>query len=174
MRTGAGPSAGMAADPDPAPHHRPMTLVTLWITTFAVCVVGSIIPLVNTEIYLISVSALSPREFVLPLVVAATAGQMVGKVGMFYAGRGIVGMGSRKVRVRARALRARLRSRPHLAKVTLFSSATLGLPPLYVVSIACGTIGMGILSFVVIGAAGRLIHFAVVALLPQYARFLIG
>ena len=40
-------------------------------------------------------------------------------------------------------------------------------------SIACGTIGMSVLSFFVIGSVGRLIHFAVVALIPQYAKLLL-
>jgi membrane protein YqaA with SNARE-associated domain len=151
-----------------------MTLVTLWFTTFAVCVVGALIPLVNTELYLISVSALSPAEFVAPLVIAATAGQMAGKVGMYFAGRGILRLRNEKVRSRVFALRPRLDERPWLAKATLFSSATLGLPPLYIMAVASGTIGMGLVSFILIGSLGRLIHFAVIALLPQYARLLIG
>lgn len=151
-----------------------MTLLTLWLTTFGVCVVGSIIPLVNTEIYLLSVSALSPGEFIAPLVLAAALGQMTGKVAMFYAGRGIINIGSERLKDRIASVRARLEARPRLAKLTLFSSATLGLPPLYAVSVVCGTIGMGIVSFIVIGFVGRLIHFAVVAWLPQYAKLLLG
>ena len=136
--------------------------------------VGSLIPLVNTEIYLISVSALSPGEFVFPLVIAATMGQMLGKVAMYYAGKGIINVGSHRFRDRIAAARQKLETRPRLAKLTLFSSATLGLPPLYAVSVACGTIGMGLISFILIGTVGRLIHFAVVAWLPQYAKLLIG
>lgn len=151
-----------------------MTLLTLWLTTFGVCVVGSIIPLVNTEIYVISVSALSPSEFVLPLVLAASCGQMAGKVAMFYAGRGILRMRSDKIRARVAAVRAKLEARPSIAGITLFSSATVGLPPLYVVSIACGTVGMSLLPFIMIGFVGRVIHFAVVAIIPQYAKLLIG
>ena len=151
-----------------------MTLLALWFTTFGVCVAGSIIPLVNTEIYLISVSALSPRAFLGPLVVAATVGQMAGKVAMFYAGRGILRIGTGRVRERVERMRVRLEARPVFARTILFSSATLGLPPLYVMSIACGTIGMSLATFIVIGSAGRLIHFAVVAALPQYARLLLG
>jgi membrane protein YqaA with SNARE-associated domain len=151
-----------------------MSLLTLWLTTFAVCVVGSFIPLVNTEVYLISVSAFAPVEFVIPLVIAATGGQMAGKVVMFYAGRGILRLKSERVRTRVLALREKLSHRPTLAKATLFSSATLGLPPLYVVSIACGAIGMGVGSFFVLGTVGRLIHFGVVAMLPQYAKLVLN
>jgi len=67
-----------------------------------------------------------------------------------------------------------MESRPWLAKGVLFSSATVGLPPLYGVTLACGAFGMGMFSFLVIGSVGRLIHFTVVAMLPQYAKLLIG
>lgn len=151
-----------------------MTLATLWLTTFGVCAVGAIIPLVNTELYVISVSALSPAEFVAPLVTAATAGQMTGKIAMFMTGRGIGRLRSEKIRMRVNALRSRLDRRPWLARATLFSSATLGLPPLYVMSVACGTLGMGLASFLLIGSLGRLIHFALVAMLPQFAKGFFG
>lgn len=151
-----------------------MSLLALWLTTLLVCIAGAIIPFINTEIYLLSVSAMSPRAFVGPLVVAATIGQMVGKVLMFYGGRGVVRIRNARVQRGVAALRARLESRPVLAKAVLFSSATVGLPPLYVMAVACGTIGMGIVSFVVIGSVGRLIHFAAVALLPQLAKAWLG
>lgn len=151
-----------------------MTLLTLWITTFGVCVVGAIVPLINTEIYLLSVSALSPRAFVGPLVIAATVGQMLGKIVMFYAGRGVLRIRHDRVRRGVEALRSRLEPRPWFAKLVLLSSAIFGLPPLYVMSVACGTMGMGIASFFLIGSAGRLIHFAVVALVPQYAKVLLN
>jgi membrane protein YqaA with SNARE-associated domain len=151
-----------------------MTLFALWLTTFGVCVVGAFVPIVNTEIYLLSVSALSPAEFIGPLVLAATVGQMTGKIGMFYAGRGVLKLRNEKVRDKVLAIRARLDERPWVAKATLFSSATFGMPPLYIMSIACGTIGMGLVSFIVIGFLGRLIHFAFVALLPQLATSFLG
>jgi membrane protein YqaA with SNARE-associated domain len=151
-----------------------VTLTTLWFTTFAVCVVGAFIPLVNTEIYLLSVSALSPSEFIVPLVIAATLGQMTGKVGMFYAGRGVLKIRKEKFRDRINNLRERLEKRPWVAKATLFSSATAGLPPLYIMSVVAGAMGMGLVSFITIGTAGRLIHFAIVAFFPQYAKLLLG
>ena len=150
-----------------------MTLLSLWFTTFGVCIAGAIVPFINTEIYLLSVSALSPRTYVGPLVLAAAFGQMVGKVLMFYGGRGVLRIRHERVRRPVERLRAKLESRPWFSKAVLLSSATLGLPPLYVMSIACGTIGMSVLSFFVIGSVGRLIHFAVVALIPQYAKLLL-
>ena len=151
-----------------------MTLLALWLGTFAFCVVGAVVPFLNTEIYLLSVSALSPRAFVAPLVVAATMGQMTGKVAMFYAGRGVLRLRGDRVRRGLTSLRARLESRPTVAKLVLFSSATVGLPPLYLMAVACGAVGMGIAPFVAIGTVGRLIHFAAVALVPRLAKSLIG
>lgn len=151
-----------------------MTLLLLCATTFAVCVAGAIVPFINTEIYLLSAVALSPPAYVVPLVVVATLGQMTGKVVMFYGGAGVRRVRSRRVRRGARRLRKSLEHRPWMARGVLFSSATLGLPPLYVVSVVCGTIGMHVATFFLIGTAGRLIHFAAVALVPRYARELFG
>ncbi len=150
------------------------TLVIVCATTFAVCVAGAIIPLINTEIYLLSAVALSPPSYIAPLVVMATLGQMVGKVVMFYGGRGVLRIKHDRVKNGVAKMRAKLEHRPWFARAVLFSSATFGLPPLYVMSIAAGTIGMGITTFFLIGTAGRLIHFTVVALLPQYAKGLLG
>lgn len=151
-----------------------MTLLTLWFTTFAFCVAGAIIPFLNTEVYLLSVSALSPRAYVWPLVVAATLGQMVGKVAMFYGGRGVLRIRSARLHRGVEKVRARLENRPRAAELLLFSSATVGLPPLYLMAVACGTVGMGVVPFFLIGSVGRLIHFGVVALLPQYVKTLLG
>ena len=131
-----------------------MTLLGLWLTTLLVCIAGAVIPFINTEVYVLSVAALSPQAFLVPLVVAATVGQMLGKLFMFYAGRGIVHVRSPRVQRGVTALRVRLESRPVLAKLVLFSSATVGIPPLYVMAVACGTIGMGVLSFFTIGFVG--------------------
>ena len=150
-----------------------MSLLAAWITTFAVCVAGSIVPLINTEIYLISAVALSPSSYVVPLVVAATLGQMAGKVVMYYAGRGVVRLPSERVRTRMVAMQARLQARPRAGEAVLLASATVGLPPLYVVAIACGAVRMNLVSFIVIGTVGRLIHFAAVAALPELARHLL-
>jgi membrane protein YqaA with SNARE-associated domain len=151
-----------------------MTLVALWFTTLLVCTAGAIIPFINTEIYLLSVSALSPATFVAPLVVAATLGQMIGKVAMFYAGRGVLHLRNERVRNGVQGIRSKLEHRPYVARAVLFVSATVGLPPFYVMAVACGTIGMGVFSFLLIGSVGRLIHFGLVAWLPQYARALVN
>lgn len=151
-----------------------MSLLALWLTTFAVCVAGAVIPFINTEIYLISVIALSSDPVIAPLVIAATLGQMVGKVAMFYAGRGVLKVPNERVKQGVAKVRERLEKRPRASGLVLFSSALIGVPPLYIVSIACGTIGMRLIPFFLIGCVGRLIHFAAVAMIPEVARRIIG
>jgi membrane protein YqaA with SNARE-associated domain len=151
-----------------------MSLLAAWLTTFAVCVAGSIIPLINTEVYLVSAVALSPDGWVIPLVLAATFGQMTGKVVMYYAGRGVVHIPYERVRTRMVAMQARLQARPRAGAAVLLASATVGLPPLYVVSIACGAVRMNLLAFFVIGTVGRLVHFAAVAAIPQLVKHFTG
>lgn len=150
-----------------------MALVIVCLTTFAVCVAGAIIPVINTEIYLLSAVALSPPGYLVPLVLTATLGQMVGKVAMFYGGRGVLRIKQERVRRGVEKLRSMLEHRPWTSRAVLFSSATVGLPPLYVMSVACGTIGMSVITFFVIGMVGRLLHFAAIALIPEYAGTLV-
>jgi membrane protein YqaA with SNARE-associated domain len=45
----------------------------------------------------------------------------------------------------------------------VFTSAAVGLPPFYGVSLAAGALGMRTRSFVLSGAAGRLVRFGVLA-----------
>jgi membrane protein YqaA with SNARE-associated domain len=150
-----------------------MSLLAVWLTTFAVCVVGSIVPFVNTEIYLLSASALAPRAFVMPLVVAATLGQSLGKVAMYYAGRGVLRLPAGRMRRGIDSVQASLEARPRAGKLLLLSSAVVGLPPLYAMAIACGAARMGLLPFVVLTTAGRFVHFAVVVIVPQLAKGLL-
>jgi membrane protein YqaA with SNARE-associated domain len=151
-----------------------MSLLAAWLTTFAVCFVGSIFPVVNTEIYLVGAVALSPPSYVAPLVVAAALGQMVGKVVMYHAGAGLLRIPSERVRSRMMAMQARFEARPRAGALVLFASATVGLPPLYVVAIACGAVRMNLLAFFVIGTVGRLVHFAAVAAIPELVRVFMG
>ncbi len=151
-----------------------MSLLAAFVTTFAVCIAGSIVPLINTEIYLVSAVALSPPAYVVPLVIAASVGQMVGKVVMYYAGRGVLKLPSERVRTRMVAMQARIQARPRAGAAVLFTSATVGLPPLYVVAIACGAARMNLVSFIVLGTVGRLIHFAAVAAIPQLVEHFTG
>jgi len=147
-----------------------MSPLAVWLTTFGVCVVSAMIPVVNAEIYLLSASALAPRSLVVPLILAATLGQMVGKVVMYYAARGAVKLPWRWMERGIGAVEARFRNREGLGGLVLFSSATAGFPPFYAVTVAWGLLRMRLAHFLVVGFIGRLLRFTVVVLLPQLAK----
>ena len=63
-----------------------MSLLAVWLTTLAVAVASAVIPVINIEIYLLGAAALAPASMAVPLVLAATIGQMAGKVVMYHAG----------------------------------------------------------------------------------------
>jgi membrane protein YqaA with SNARE-associated domain len=151
-----------------------MTLVAVWLTTFAVCVLGSLVPFVNTEIYLLSAVALSPRSFALPLVIAAAAGQTAGKIAMYYVGRGVLKLPAGRVQRGLESAQARMEARPTMGKLLFFCSALVGVPPLYVMSIAAGAVRMNLVFYIVACAVGRFLHFAVVALIPDLWQRLFG
>src|SRR5687767_833023 len=47
------------------------------LATFGWCLLSGIIPVVNAELYLLSASALVSPSLVLPVIIAATLGQMI-------------------------------------------------------------------------------------------------
>jgi membrane protein YqaA with SNARE-associated domain len=151
-----------------------MTLIALWFTTFGVGVLGSLIPFVNVEIYLVPAVALSPRSFILPLVIAAAAGQTVGKIAMYFVGSGVLKMRSGRVQRGLEAAQARMEARPVWGKLLFFISSVTGVPPLYVMALAAGAVRMNFPFFIVACAVGRLIHFGVVAMVPDLWQRLFG
>ncbi len=59
-------------------------------STFGGCVLGSIVPVISSEVLLLGISAVSPASLALPLVLAAAAGQIVGKLPYYLAARGVI------------------------------------------------------------------------------------
>lgn len=151
----------MSAD-DP----RPVTVVA----TFAFCVVSGIVPFASAELYLLSASALLPRGVAPWLVVAAASGQMVGKTVMYFAGRGALRLPGERLRRTIAEVQRRFGSRQALGDTLLLTSASLGLPPFYLVSIASGMLRVPLVRFLVLGLSGRLVRFAAIVLFPQLGR----
>jgi membrane protein YqaA with SNARE-associated domain len=138
--------------------------------TFLYCVGSAVIPVMHAEAYLVAVSALSPPGVAWGLVVAATAGQMLGKVAMYYAGRGALRLPFERLRARLAAAAAKVEGRRNVGSALIFISAASGLPPFYVISVAAGMLRVPLLSFMVFGAAGRFVRFAVAVFLPQFLK----
>jgi membrane protein YqaA with SNARE-associated domain len=148
-----------------------MSAADVWIATLAAAFLSGFLPFVNIEAYLVGAAALLPGTPPLAVVVPAALGQMAAKGLLFLGGRGLVSLPSR-VRDRALAVSARLGTRRPPAVV--FTSALIGLPPFYVVSVAAGMLGFRPGQFLVAGLAGRLLRFGAVFALPGLVAWVIS
>jgi membrane protein YqaA with SNARE-associated domain len=139
--------------------------VGIYAGTFIVCLLGGLIPIINTEVFLVGLIALgavrSPAS--LPaLVLLASLGQMVAKLILYYTGAGLLELPRGRHKAKIEAARARMEKWRAKPKWVLAVSSTVGLPPLYLVSLAAGGLRMRLRTFLTIGMLGRIVHFAVV------------
>src|SRR5687768_15398152 len=148
-----------------------MTALVAFLTTFVVCAFSAVVPVVNSEIYLLAASAMAPREFAIPLILAAASGQMLGKSIMYFAGVGALSLPGERLRRMVAQVEARYRAAgtggATLGGGVILLSAVVGLPPFYVVSVACGLFRIPFAQFFVLGLFGRLVRFALIVLAPQ-------
>jgi membrane protein YqaA with SNARE-associated domain len=144
-----------------------MNLAAICVTTFGGCLLGSLVPLVNTELLLLSMSALAPAGSLAAIVGFGAVGQVAGKVLLYLAGRGTFHRLKLREQPRLKSVIARLEKSPRTSGLVLFSSASAGLPPLYAMSVASGMIGLPLSRFIVIGLAGRILRFALLVQVPH-------
>ena len=160
--------AGAPAAHSVLPLRTPMDHLLVLLGTFGFCVGSAMIPVLHAETYLVTASLVAPPELRWPLVIAATSGQMLGKVGMYYAGRGIKLIPGERMQRRLQQATARYGEKRQIGIGLVFVSASSGFPPFYVVSIAAGMLTFPLLPFIIFAFAGRLIRFAVAVFLPHF------
>ena len=129
--------------------------------------ISGILPLVNAELLVVAAAAAVPGLGI-PLVTAVSAiGQMSTKTLLFALAR----WAPAKLPGKARAMVAKaseaVSERGGAASSLVFTSATLGFPPLYGVTLACGTLRMPMLPFMLSGTAGRMVRFGMLAWMGQ-------
>ena len=139
--------------------------------TFAVSLIAGLIPLVNAEVFLVGLVRLAIDDASqLPwVVVAAAAGQMVAKIGLYHAGRGMLELPRGRYRALIEAIRERIerwKSKPY---IIYGLSSVLGIPPFYLTVIAAGAMQISFQAFLAIAMAGRLLRFAADVALPWAA-----
>ena len=111
----------------------------------------------------IGAAALLPRELLLPLVLFATAGQLVGKISVFVIARWSpqrLPKAARKLLDRAEGLGLSKKK----MTAALFASAVFSIPPFFLMTLAAGTLGVSLRVFVAAGAAGTLLRYTAIAL----------
>lgn len=144
--------------------------VGIYLATLIVSVLSGLVPIINGEVYLVAailVAGDPTISIVLALIVAA--GQMIAKIGLYYAAKGAGELGTRtrfaQSLAKARALVERWENKP---LTLLFVSAVFGLPPFYLVSLLAGLVGIRLRTFLLLGIVGRVIRFVALALLVLY------
>jgi membrane protein YqaA with SNARE-associated domain len=129
--------------------------------TFLVAVISSLVPLVSIDLFLIGLTLATGTGAAIPIVLLAAAGQVVGKLPVYFAARGVTAVpGRQRARIeRVRAWVARWQRSRHLV---LGTSAVLGLPPFSIISTAAGALAIELRTFCVIVFGGRALRFACV------------
>lgn len=149
-----------------------------WIgLTFGYSVVSALVPVVNAELYLVGLMTRQPQLAWWLVGLAAAAGQMVGKLVYYYAGRGTLRL---PARLRHRSERqstgrwsrrlARFQQTCHNRPVwtvgVLLASASIGLPPYLAIALLAGVGRVPLPTFLVTGLVGRFARFGAIAASP--------
>jgi membrane protein YqaA with SNARE-associated domain len=145
-----------------------MTPLALLISVFFACLLGGLVPFINTELIVLGAAAAAPTRLLVPLILIATTTQMVAKTVLYLGGRGLMRLPNRH-----RRFDTALRTAKRLEKggsAFLFVSAATGFPPFYMMSIASGAIRLPFTRFFVLGFIGRLVRFGAVVGAPQLIR----
>jgi membrane protein YqaA with SNARE-associated domain len=142
----------------------------LFLTYFALAVASALVPWVNAEIVMLSAVPLAASDMQLAWLVAlVTIGQMVGKSIMYWLSRSALRDRVPRLQRAIDRVGTRFTERPSSALGITFVSSAVGFPPFYLVSMAAGALRLAFLPFLLVGTAGRLVHFAAVAFLPHLA-----
>jgi membrane protein YqaA with SNARE-associated domain len=130
----------------------------------ALCLLGGFLPWMNTEAVVVAAALVLPGPLVPVLVLGAALAQVAAKGTVYglarWAPRGL------PETVRARLARAaalaRLRRSPTL---TVMASSAVGVPPLFLVTLACGTAAVPFGAFLAAAFLGSVTRYAVLTLL---------
>ena len=141
--------------------------VGVYAGSFIVGFVSGLVPFVNSEIYLVAVSTMVSRQALIPVALLSAAGQMVAKTIIFYAGRGVFSLKMHKLEGRIEAVQRKFKDWETRIDALILFSATVGLPPFYVVSFVAGAAKLHYIRFLASGFVGRSIRFAVIVYFPQ-------
>jgi len=151
-------------------------LIATVLGTFGFCLLSSVLPFLSAELYLLAASALVPPSVAPFLILAAAIGQMLGKSVLYFAGRGALELRPGRLRSMVDSVRQRYEQKgaaaPALGATMVLASAGTGVPPFFVVTVACGMFRVPYPTFLVLGMIGISARFSVVVLAPQLFKAL--
>jgi membrane protein YqaA with SNARE-associated domain len=144
----------------------------IYLASFLIAVASGVIPIVNAEIYLVGVVlAVGGIPEALVLAVVVSLGQMVAKAVIYQTAKGATTLGTKSGGFAKKLERARERVEKWKSKPlgVTFVSASLGLPPFYIVSLVAGILEVRFRAFMLVGFAGRTLRFGTIAILAALA-----
>jgi membrane protein YqaA with SNARE-associated domain len=132
-----------------------------------VSLASALFPLINIEVYLIGLAAVSSADRVWFLAAVGGVGQMVGKLVWYYIGANSLRWAWVRKRVETPKAKAKLElwqtrthDRPLIGALLLFASGFSGFPPFAIVSVLAGQLRMNLTIFLVVGFVSRTLRFA--------------
>jgi membrane protein YqaA with SNARE-associated domain len=137
----------------------------LWCLVLSV--VSALVPWVNGEVILLSLTALAHSHWArILLVLSASAGQMAGKCILYWTGKGVIPLKSARVKKTVSAWKERFEKSPAKLPSLVFVSSAVGIPPFYVITLLAGVFRVRFGPFFTVGACGRLVRFGALAFVP--------
>ena len=134
-------------------------LLGIYAATFAIGAASCFVPVISIEVFLVGLTIARGPGDAPALVVLATLGQIIGKLPIYYATRGLVSLEGRHRRwiERLGGWLACTRASPELL---LAASALLGVPPFSIASTAAGAFAIPAARFAAIIGVCRAVRFA--------------
>jgi membrane protein YqaA with SNARE-associated domain len=132
-----------------------------------VSIASALVPLINIEVYLIGMAAVSPTNGVWFLAAVGGFGQMLGKLVWYHLGANALRWGwvrkkveKPKAKAKLELWQGRTQDRPVIGGLLLFASAVSGFPPFAIVAVLAGQLRMNLWLFLGVGFVGRTLRFA--------------
>ena len=125
------------------------------------CLAAGVLPWISAEVAVAAAVLLLPRDWWMALVLACALAQMAAKAGLYGGARWAPHrLPARATRLLARA--DRYRDRRGTLAATIFTGALVGLPPFYIVTLACGVLRVPFALYALAGVTGTILRYTIV------------
>lgn len=146
----------------------PQTSPLIALATVAlVAGIGGLLPVLPIEPVLIGIALSMPAWLAGPAIALATVSQMATKLVLLRGSSRVAAKLSENKRALVQRVSDKLASSRWTQRGTVLVSAAVGMPPLYVTTVACGVLGVRVRDYLWAGTIGRALRFGALALLPR-------
>ncbi len=145
----------------------------IYLSTLIVCFISGFFPLVNTEVYLTTVSLITSKHEVFYVALISALSQMIAKSMVYFTGSGVLKLPIKRFEKGVERVVQQFKEWKHQTRLLIFVSAFSGLPPFYLVSFVAGILKIKFQEFFIFGLLGRFLRFSVTVFFPELVRELI-